>query len=755
MRCLCILLTWLELTVWRYVLVMSGCLFLWMPSHVFAQYNDIAGENDVNAEVFSDPVVRDAHGNLKGSAYDLVMDGTFDGQLIVIVNLCGEELKLGKLEQVLKRKGFSTLVLDEKTGATTLQQHLKRANQLWVISDYVKRLNEGHYKVIRSFFEQGHGVYLVGDNAPYFADVNAIAARLFPGAYLHGDLPGEQVVHLKEKGSKSGVIKDHLLSTGLTSVYEGVTISTVEPGKMMTPFFWGSSGDVVAAYYDQKKQRAVLDGGFTRLMPDLLVRAGTTRYVVNVAAWLANIERFGDAVIAPERRKSFKITGKVARTEFGELVPGSSKQQKIYLNGDFKNVAIRLSLDARRPLPSCIRVEVNGKALPDVKTLSAGQSLHVKLVADAYCGQRIEREFVSAIRLEAKDATSRKWSVVGSLEFAVYLKAWIKVRLSALPVIEVGQGGKLYYAHVTSNSKESFELKALMELAEASEDDVFYRLFAGKERTWSKGVRALAFDVPVGKKGAKVPVAFKASSCCVVGKYPATFKFFSRRGEVVEYPFAISVRGEDFLGCWGERMAWMLGVLLVLLIVGYVVSIWRHSHFLRQRHVVAALIPLRWDEWGEPSTQESQVVEVRRLVSRGMGLGARLWAFFKANPLKVGWYKGAYYETIQLYLEPSRDITRSRVMLLSERDFLGGLRSQPQLGVGKVFMTARGGLTAFAIPDASGRVGRLEYYDNYGVWKPMMEGDEITYEIITLRKANLLDIASDREVDMGAGWRVG
>ena len=94
-------------------------------------------------------------------------------------------------------------------------------------------------------------------------------------------------------------------------------------------------------------------------------------------------------------------------------------------------------------------------------------------------------------------------------------------------------------------------------------------------------------------------------------------------------------------------------------------------------------------------------------------------------------------------------------MLLSERDFLGGLRSQPQLGVGKVFMTARGGLTAFAIPDASGRVGRLEYYDNYGVWKPMMEGDEITYEIITLRKANLLDIASDREVDMGAGWRVG
>ena len=39
-------------------------------------------------------------------------------------------------------------------------------------------------------------------------------------------------------------------------------------------------------------RRALVDGGFTRLYHKW-DSAGTDRYVVNAAAWLANIERFG------------------------------------------------------------------------------------------------------------------------------------------------------------------------------------------------------------------------------------------------------------------------------------------------------------------------------------------------------------------------------------------------------------------------------------------------------------------------------
>jgi hypothetical protein len=43
--------------------------------------------------------------------------------------------------------------------------------------------------------------------------------------------------------------------------------------------------------------RAILDGGFTCLYMRWDT-AGTGRYVKNAAAWLANAERFGDAVVA-------------------------------------------------------------------------------------------------------------------------------------------------------------------------------------------------------------------------------------------------------------------------------------------------------------------------------------------------------------------------------------------------------------------------------------------------------------------------
>ena len=83
-----------------------------------------------------------------------------------------------------------------------------------------------------------------------------------------------------------------IIPTGIISFYEGITIAEVEVDQRLNPLIYASNGKIVTAYYDTQAKRALIDGGFTRLYCKW-DSAGTDRYVVNAAAWLANIERFG------------------------------------------------------------------------------------------------------------------------------------------------------------------------------------------------------------------------------------------------------------------------------------------------------------------------------------------------------------------------------------------------------------------------------------------------------------------------------
>ncbi len=71
--------------------------------------------------------------------------------------------------------------------------------------------------------------------------------------------------------------------------------------ELLSPLVVGSAGNLVTAVYDHDGKRAVLDGGFTRLYINWDT-AGTARYVKNAASWLANHERFGDDVLAANRK---------------------------------------------------------------------------------------------------------------------------------------------------------------------------------------------------------------------------------------------------------------------------------------------------------------------------------------------------------------------------------------------------------------------------------------------------------------------
>jgi hypothetical protein len=287
-------------------------------SVAMAQYSPSAGQNApsvAKTEEYVDSTGKqqrrqvqvraapDSFGNAAGNQHDLAVDGAFDGQTVAVLHLYTEEgFDFALPKKALAEKGFSVYRwMNRPPSPAELGEKLKKASQLWIISSDQRLLTEKHLDVIQRFFDSGKGVYIWGDNAPYYADANAVAQRLL-GARMLGDTMGDQVVGLQKKPGRAGLLPNHLLTTGLEFIYEGITIATIQPNEKLTPLIYGSAGNLVTAIYDRNGKRAILDGGFTRLFLKWDT-AGTGRYVKNAAAWLVNVERFGDTVVAEKFRK--------------------------------------------------------------------------------------------------------------------------------------------------------------------------------------------------------------------------------------------------------------------------------------------------------------------------------------------------------------------------------------------------------------------------------------------------------------------
>ncbi len=237
----------------------------------------------------------DAHGNADGNQFDLATDGAFEGNTIAVLNLCG--ISLSSPKSSLAEKGFSMF---EWKGAApepvVLREELKKSCQLWVISDGRAKLTSEHVDVIEEYFNSGKGLYIWGDNDPYYVDANTITMRLF-NTTMGGDTYADQVVGISgESEGRTGIVDGHLISTGVVNMYEGITIATVKATQELSPLIYNSQNDLVAAVYEKDGKRCIIDGGFTRLYHKW-DSAGTNRYVKNAAAWLVNYERFGDEVL--------------------------------------------------------------------------------------------------------------------------------------------------------------------------------------------------------------------------------------------------------------------------------------------------------------------------------------------------------------------------------------------------------------------------------------------------------------------------
>jgi hypothetical protein len=295
----------------RLPLLVTTFLLL-LSTNAWAQYNKSAGQSRPMAErevvevdeisgetvrrVVKEAPKKDGFGNAAGSNYDLAVDGAFEGQTVAVIQLY--PFNFEDARAALKQKGFGVYRWSNGVPEPAeLEKKLQKACQLWIISGSQRHLTEAHLKVIKKFFDSGKGLYIWGDNTPYHSDANYLASALFDSS-MKGDYWGDKVVHMKvDAKAKSGLRPDHLLTTGLEHVFEGITIAAIRMTGGLKPLIWSSDGNIVTAFYDQGGKRAILDGGFTRLY-NKWDTAGTGRYVKNAAAWLVNVERFGDDVVA-------------------------------------------------------------------------------------------------------------------------------------------------------------------------------------------------------------------------------------------------------------------------------------------------------------------------------------------------------------------------------------------------------------------------------------------------------------------------
>ena len=233
----------------------------------------------------------DRYGNPSGSDFDLAMDGSFEGYNLLIIDLCpaDDPMHWGNVKKALERKGFGVDVIQSLP--LSLKPLLAKACQVWLISGRNRTIGDRHVKELRDYFMQGHGLYLWGDNDPYYADTNPVVQAIF-GTEMTGNSPGQQILSISAGPGAPGIIADHLITTGIVNFYEGVTIAHVQMKRPLEPLIYASDGLVVTAVYEGEGRRALIDGGFTRLDCNW-DSAGTDRYVVNAAAWLANVEKFG------------------------------------------------------------------------------------------------------------------------------------------------------------------------------------------------------------------------------------------------------------------------------------------------------------------------------------------------------------------------------------------------------------------------------------------------------------------------------
>lgn len=467
---------------------------------------------------------------------------------------------------------------------------------------------------------------------------------------------------------------------------------------------------------------------------------------------------------------SLQITPRPDRFDFGSLRPGDSALRPLVLTGSFPPAPGHVELRDRGDVPACISAELGGVPEGKSQPVRVDQGYNLALRVAPYCGPRsFSRAFDTVLRLVFEGGEGqRQLPVVElpvrfALNYDIHSPGELKVRVKAGEVADLP-------LTVTGNFRDGAALRAV--IAGPGEPDVVWtknpkdlRLgFAGpasKELLQEGRGPLLAQDFSVGA----APLRLRAAPdrCCGNGTYSTRLGLAPAAGqpqppgapalEPILVPVHVEVTPAGIWACYGPRILAALALLLLLLLLLYIFGMIRNSSFLKTDTLAGKLKPLVWTAYGETVEQKNSRQEVVRLARKGLPLSQRTLAWLRANPLRFGLPGGAYLETVELFLQPHRDIARSQVALRVEPSLQERLSREPEAYVGRLFATALGGVTFVAVPDGGGRIARLVYQDGLAAG-----ADSARPRSVRLRRARLLKRLEDWESyqeDAAAGWQVG
>jgi len=237
----------------------------------------------------------DKFGNPIGGAFDLAKDGAFKGYSVLIGCFYhGEEVpdSIRDLSiPALQQKGFTVeLSLTEQDFITNLKN--KKFDCAWIISsNIIQGPKDDFYQTIMNYHKTGGGLFIFGDNDPFFEHANLLTPDI-AGCSLEGNTPGGNTL-VPGDPHTAGFFGNHLITTGVTKLFEGVTICFPSILSKELQVVGTSSNNhplLVVKEAHGDCGRVVIDNGFTKLMASYWETAGTPRYISNCCAWLIHIE---------------------------------------------------------------------------------------------------------------------------------------------------------------------------------------------------------------------------------------------------------------------------------------------------------------------------------------------------------------------------------------------------------------------------------------------------------------------------------
>jgi hypothetical protein len=482
-----------------------------------------------------------------------------------------------------------------------------------------------------------------------------------------------------------------------------------------------------------------------------------------------NLSSGGDAVHLRGRPmllavSSISITPQPAQLDFGTLRPGDSAPRPVTFGGSFPPAPGMLSWRDREDLPACISAELG--AVPEGKSqpVRVDQHYNIALRIAPYCGpQPFRRRFDTLLRLTFESGAGERQLPV--VELPVHFELVYDIHTPSELSVRV-KGGETadLPLPVSGNFSRDVPLRAVIagpgdpEVIWPKEAEDLALGFAGRgrKRLLRDGkAPALSHELTVGAGGSGEPFHLRVvpHRCCGGGSFntrvglaPATGQF-QPPGAATLAPIVVPVRIAVVpAGPWA---------LLFLLLLFYVVNMFRNSSFLKPEVLSSKLKPLVWTGYGDTVEQKKSSEDVLRLVRRSLPLGARTLAWLRANPFRFGLPGGAYRETVEIFLQPHRDVARSQVVLRVEPGLQERMAREPEAFSGRLFAIALGGVTFTAVPDSGGRITRLTQPD---VYVPAAPEEGARLKVLKLRRAKLLKRLEDwesYEEDAAAGWQVG